>query len=200
MICKNCNQQISDESLFCPYCGSAVEQPAPVAEPAPQPTPQPVPQPAPQPQVQQPVAQYQAPQQPQQPEQFYPNPVAQLDTDVDSAKTLGIVALIAAFFIPLVSYICGGIGLSKVKKLKGNANEKQAQKLESARKFCLAGIIVSSVFIVLSIIISILVTVFATKAAKTVYDDIKDNPNYNYNYEIPDEYKEYYEQFEDSFK
>lgn len=206
MICKNCNQQISDESLFCPYCGSAVEQPAPQPEPVVQPAPQPTSQPAPQAQVQQPVEQYQVSQQyqqPGQPVQYYPNPTAQLDSDIDSVKTLGIVALVAAFIMPIVSFICGGIGISKAKKLKPNVNEQQSQKLGSAKKLCSAGIIVGVVLTVLSIIIFILFTVFALKATKTVYDDIKDYNNgssYNYNYDIPDEYKEYYQQFEDALK
>ena len=191
MICKNCNQQISDESLFCPYCGTAVEQgtPAPEAQPAPQP--------------QQPVAQYQpqAQYQQSQPGQFYPNPTAQIDSEVDSAKTLGIVALIGAFFCPLVSYICGGIGLSKIKKLKPQANEQQTQKLASAKKLCVAGITVRTVLIVISIILTILLSVFAVKYAKKASDEIQQNPNYDFNYEVPEGIPdEYAKQFEDMFK
>ncbi len=209
MICKNCNQQISEESLFCPYCGSAVEQPVteqPIPEQAPvaeQPAPQPISQPAPAPQeqYQQPTGQYQQAQYQQpQSQQFYPNPVAQLDSEVDSAKTLGIVALIGAFVCPLVSYICGGIGLSKVKKLKPQSNEQQAQKLKSAKNLCTAGIIVHTVLVVLSIVITIVFSVVAVKAAEKAYDALKDNPNFNYNYEnpdgtpdIPDEYKQFFE-------
>ena len=209
MICQNCNQQISDESAFCPYCGSAQQpvaqpEPQPAPQPEPQPAPQPEPQPAPQPQPQPasqpqpaPQPQYQSQyQQPQQSGQFYPNPVAELDSEVDSAKTLGIVALVGAFFLPLISFICGGIGLSKIKKLKPQANEQQAAKLKSAKSLCTAGIIVRSVFIVISIIVAIIVSVFAVKAAKSAYDGIKDNPDFGYNYnidDIPDEYKQYFE-------
>ena len=208
MICNNCNQQISDECAFCPYCGSAQQpapqpepQPAPVVEqPAPQPEPQPAPvaeqsapQPEPQPAVQ---AQYQA--QYQQPVgQYYPNPVSQqIENDIDTAKTLGIVALVGAFFLPLISFICGGIGLSKIKKLKPQANEQQAAKLKSAKSLCTAGIIVRSVLIVISIIVAIIVSVFAVKAAKSAYDGIKDNPDFGYNYnidDIPDEYKQFFD-------
>lgn len=188
MICKNCNQQISDESAFCPYCGSAQT----VAEqPAPQPEPQPIPQPAPQP----------APQAQYQQQQYFPDPVAQLDTEVSSVKTLGIVALIGAFLCPLVSYICGGIGISKAKKLNGKLNQQQAQKLKSGKGLCTAGIIVHTIIVIISIILTVVFTIFAAKAAKTVYDEIKDNPNnfkYEYNIDdLPEEYQQYEKQIED---
>lgn len=191
MICKNCNQQISDESAFCPYCGTPVEQTVSEPTAAPQPEAQYVPPAQP---VQQPV--YQQPQ----PQQYYPNPAAQFESDVDSAKTLGIVALVGAFFLPLISYICGGIGLSKIKKLKPQANEQQTAKLKSAKSLCTAGIIVHTVLVVLSIIITIILSVFVFKAAEEVYDGIKDNPNFNYNYEMPDDIPDEYKQYFDNLK
>lgn len=75
--------------------------------------------------------------------------------NVSSASTLGIIAIIASFFIPLVSWICGGIGLSKANKYL-NYGGKIGLDAASAKKLCLAGIIVACVLFVLSIIVSII--------------------------------------------
>jgi Na+/H+-dicarboxylate symporter len=76
-------------------------------------------------------------------------------------KTLGIVGLILAFFIPLVGLILGIVGLNQSKK----AGRKNG--------IALAAIIVSSVFIVIGIIVAIVVGVGAASAGQLVGDAIQ---------------------------
>ncbi len=99
-ICTKCGAQIDDNAAFCPVCGNQENaQQAQYQQPQYQ-----------QPQYQQP--QYQQPQY-QQPQYQYQQPYP-YDPNLSTAKTLGIIALVAFFInIPIVPIICGGIGLSK---------------------------------------------------------------------------------------
>lgn len=63
--------------------------------------------------------------------------------------TLGIFALVFAFFMPIVTYICGGIGLSK-------ANEQIRQDPNTpttARTLCKLSMIITTILLVLTVII-----------------------------------------------
>ena len=40
-----------------------------------------------------------------------------LQKELADAKTLGLIAIISGLFIPLIGWICGGIGVSKCNKL-----------------------------------------------------------------------------------
>ncbi len=71
-------------------------------------------------------------------------------------KTLGIVGLILAFFIPLVGLILGIVGLSQSKK----AGRKNG--------IAVAAIIVSLVFIVIAIVAFILIGVAASQGIDAV--------------------------------
>jgi RNA polymerase subunit RPABC4/transcription elongation factor Spt4 len=95
--------------------------------------------------------------------QFCPNcgaPIAQqqfngvvVDNEVVSkgnqAKTLGIVALVCSFFIPLVAWICGGIGLSNSKKAYIATGDERYKKYKN---MCITAIIIGVVVWVLSFI------------------------------------------------
>ena len=93
------------------------------------------------------------------------NPVKELG----DARTLGIVAIVTAFLIPLVCFICGGIGISKANKFitlaQANADPYMLNDAQSARKLNLIGIILGVVLTVLSVIVYILVFAFAFSSA-----------------------------------
>lgn len=67
--------------------------------------------------------------------------------ELETAKTLGIVALVCAFLFPLAGIICGHISLGKYKKL-GEAGT-------DGKGLAKAGLILSYIFIVLGILITI---------------------------------------------
>lgn len=68
----------------------------------------------------------------------------------DDSVTLGIVGIVFSFFIPLISWICGGIGLSRAIRFKNR----------TGKNTCIAAIILSTliplgIFIfIISIIVS----------------------------------------------
>ena len=137
MFCKNCGNSVQDGTVTCPYCGSALEQSQPQYQ---QPTYQ-------QPQYQQPAYQQPGYQQP------YQQPYQPVNPEVSTAKTLGIVAIVAAFFIPLVSFICGGIGLSKANQaLAFNPGDFEAA---NAKKLNKIGLILAGVLVGLAVLIYI---------------------------------------------
>lgn len=79
-----------------------------------------------------------------------PDPIA--DANANSAKTLGIVAVVFAAFIPLVSWICGGIGLNKAKKVL--YINPFHEKAKSAKTLCIVGIILGVVAWIINMIAS----------------------------------------------
>lgn len=58
------------------------------------------------------------------------------------ARTLGIVAMVFAFFSPLVAWICGGIGLNRAKKAFEATGDAQ---FKSTKTLCTVAIVVSVV-------------------------------------------------------
>ena len=68
------------------------------------------------------------------------------ETNKTAGNALGWVAIFVGFFIPLVAWICGGIGLSKAIK----ANNQKGKTLN------LIGLIVGSAVFILTIIIAII--------------------------------------------
>lgn len=78
------------------------------------------------------------------------DPIA--EANANSAKTLGIVSIVFAFLIPIVSWICGGIGLNKAKKvLYINPYNENAKK---AKTLCTVGIVLGIVLWIINIFIS----------------------------------------------
>lgn len=158
MNCPNCGSVLSPDAAFCPQCGSAVASAPPQAEAYAQPN-------APQPEGR---ADQSTPYSAAQPQSFngndyssntqyaYQQPVYDPSVNYNanpaeekSAKTLGIVAIIVGLFIPLVGWICGGTGLSKLKKVPP---EYRSPGYSSAKGLCIAGIVVASVMFVLALI------------------------------------------------
>ena len=118
--------------------------------------------------------------------------------DVNTTETLGIVSLVGSFFMPIVGFICGIIGLSKIKKLKPAANDEQQQKLGKHKKLCSAGVIISSVLTVLSLLIGI---VWGVYIAREISNDFRRNQNRFDNYfgDDFDGYEDYQDQMDDFF-
>ena len=109
-----------------------------------------------------------------------------------------LVAIIVGILFPLVGFICGGIGLSKSKKLNAAAFEEQKSQINKNRKLCLAGIIVSAVSTVISVIISVIIgAAFGKMVDEEITKNI-DNGTYSYSYnsdEIPDNVEDYLNQY-----
>lgn len=60
---------------------------------------------------------------------------------LDKANTLSLIAIIGGIFIPLLGWICGGIGI-------GNCNNAKAEnptRADEIKKKCIIGIVISSV-------------------------------------------------------
>lgn len=179
MFCEKCGQQIPDESTFCPFCNNVVSTPNPQQNAYYAPA-----QDNNYYNQQQPNA-YAQPQndytQPQsEPEQYFNpqgnvyqnNPYSNyqpnmpfidpnVTSQISNCKTLGLVAIIVGIFVPIVGWVCGGIGLSNAKNipdLPQYANEKKKVK-----NMNLAGIIVPFASYLLAIIFYVLIfTLMAT--------------------------------------
>ena len=177
MICNKCGKEIAQGAKFCPYCGEKVEQPQAEVQVQAQPQPQAQvqPQPEPQPEVQ---PQPQAQPQPQPQAQGVPMPGVP-ENKIKTTRTLGLVGLIVGIFIPLVGFICGGIGVYKASTLKHSSTPEQTERLNKNKKLCLAGIIVPAVILVIEIIAGIILTVSTINFfAKQAEDYIKDPDGY----------------------
>ena len=99
--------------------------------------------------------------------QMYNPQVTQFNSNVSSAKTLGIISIVLGIIIPIVGWICGGIGLSKSNSLV--ALNPASEEANNAKKLNTIGLIVTSAVYVIKIIISALVYVFAFD---TVYNTL----------------------------
>ena len=177
-FCQNCGSQIPDGSATCPICGSVIyehvnqsannaggyqqAQQTPYAQPA-QPQqggyqpygaqPQ---SPYAQPAQQNPYAQQNSYGQP------YGTPQGEGYNLAKSANTMGVLAIVFAFFSPLVCWILGGIGSGKANQAIQLANQFGDPTLlgqaEHSKKLCKIGIIIGIVLCVLSVIIVIAAT------------------------------------------
>lgn len=144
------------------------------AEPAPQqpqyqqpaqPTYQPYSQQPSQPAPQQPDPFANAPYQPQQQQPGMPGMYAQPGEQqmyyqlADKAKSLGIVALIFSFIIPLVTWITGGKSLSKsgqaINYAQLTGDQQLADKAKSAKTLATIGLVISIINAIAGIVISV---------------------------------------------
>ena len=176
MFCPQCGKEIG-EGAFCPYCGTRM--PAGAASQAQQ------------------AQEQQTAYNPYGAYGAYGVPYGVPEADVKTTKTLGLVALIVGIFVPLVGYICGGIGISKVNKLRNNATEEQQERLAKNKRLCIAGIIVPIVLTILGIIISIFSFIAIAKRAKEAYDYYSDERNYSYS---EDDARQFQDNLEDYLK
>ena len=190
MICNRCGANIPDGLSACPSCGNAVSYSQGYQQPQPTQYQQPQPTQYQQPQYQQPQVQYQQPQQQyQQPfqqkaqQQFhqfqqkvengyygasvYDAESRRLAREIDSVKVLGIVSIIGSFFINLVGWICGGIGLSK---LKGIPDYPQiAERKRMAKVYCKWGIAIATIKISIALIAALLSFILSASAIALPY-------------------------------
>lgn len=139
MYCKHCGSSIDDKSAFCRFCGKPLDTAKmnkTVADEEPRPTP---PQPVYTPPAQNAYAppQYYAPQ-PQYCAPPPPAPPAQKQND----NTIAIVGFILSFFVSIAGLVCSIIGYRNARN--GAPNKGLA----------IAGIVVSSVTVTVSIISS----------------------------------------------
>lgn len=145
MFCQQCGTQIPEGALSCPACGSAVSQ-AQYGQAGYNQAP---------PQYGQPQYQQAPPQYGQVPPQ---NP--NMYRDLDTAKTLGVVSIVMAFFFPLVCWICGGIGISKangiINMAQMNNDAYLLEEAKSAKKTNKIGVIIGIVLTAVSVLLSII--------------------------------------------
>ncbi|MBE6818935.1 MAG: zinc ribbon domain-containing protein [Ruminococcaceae bacterium] len=127
MYCQNCGTLLNGGATVCPVCGTQQANAQ---------------------------AQYQQPQY-QQP--MYQNPVGSVEAEMNNIHTLGLVALIVGIFVPLVGYICGAIGLSKIGKIKSFATPAQQPGLKKDKTLCILGIVIPAALRVLGIVLYIVV-------------------------------------------
>ena len=170
MFCPQCGKKLNEGEVFCPYCGAQM----PVSEPA----------------------QYEADSPVNQnPYVVYAAPQGVPESDIKTTKTLGLVALIVGIFVPFVSFICGGIGIGQVNKLKNNATPEQQERLAKNKKINIAAIVVRCVLIVLNIVFSIVSIITFFNYAKQTYDYFSDERNYSYNEEDVQQFQENLEDY-----
>ena len=174
MFCPKCGAQIVDEAKFCPYCGNQIEAQAPPVN-------------SPYPGAEQPGGAY------AQPGAYGYQMSGAPESEVKNTNALGLVALIVGIFVPLVGFICGGIGLSKIKKLQTIANEAQQQQLNKNKKLCIAGIVVPIVITVISIILAIVIGIALAK--EVVRYGESQFPNSSYSDEAQERVEDYFRQY-----
>lgn len=147
MYCKKCGKQINDTANFCPFCGSGQASQTTVS-------PNSVPPQTPPYQPQQNVAPTQ-----QYNSQNYA-PQYNQNTNAEPTNTLAIVGFILSFFVSIAGLIVSIIGIRR----PGN------------RGLAIAGIIISSISIVITFIVIIVVVAAASSVAATY-------PYYGYLYD-----------------
>ncbi len=177
MFCPQCGKELNDGAAFCPYCGAQMPVSAQTQAGAPASAPVP-------PVNQNPYGAYAAPQ-------------GVPESDIKTTKTLGLVALIVGIFVPFVSFICGGIGIGQVNKLKDRATPEQQERLAKNKKINIAAIIVRCALIVVSIVITIVSFFTLISYAKQAYDFFSDERNYSYS---EDDARQFQENLEDYLK
>lgn len=176
MLCKNCNQPIPDGSYYCEHCGAPVNDDQYNQKPF-------------EPESSQSQNSYGQPQYDQSQNGYnqaqysqygqstppYTNPYdgnnsqtysVMVNSRIDDAKTMGILAIILGIFIPIVGIILGCVGLSKLSSIKQvnptvtgmNPYDMDTQnRLKKAKTLCITGIVLPIVLWLLAIIFWIIV-------------------------------------------
>lgn len=124
MYCEKCGNQIDDNAIVCPNCGCATSNYSVQATQT-----NPIPQPV------------------------YTQPFIDVETNKSTGKILGIIGIIAGLFIPLVGWICGGIGLAKSNAvLSVSLDDKEAMSIKNIN---VGAIVVASIAFVINVIVII---------------------------------------------
>ena len=141
MLCKYCGNELEEGAKFCPACGKPQDQPQAHPIPGIGSQSQPQAQPQPQAQFQPNPGAYQ--QQNQGPRPIPTNnPYQQYNKN--KTNSMAVAGFILAFFVPLVGLILSIMGYQQIQKSG-----------EKGRGLALAGIIISAVWMVLSVIINV---------------------------------------------
>lgn len=155
MFCEKCGQQIPDDSTFCPFCNNVVSTPNPQqgsyyapAQDNYQPQQDAYSQPQPE-QYFNPQGAYQNNPYPNQ-QPNVPFIDQNIMNQISNCRTLGLVAIIVGIFVPIVGWICGGIGLSNSKNIPDLP--QYAKDKKTVKNMNLAGIIIPFVSYALLII------------------------------------------------
>lgn len=155
MICNKCGQFIPDGVYYCEHCGEPVNRTY---------TQQPFgsdnqnTQQSAQQTYQQPNAQY------NQYNNQYNNPYNQpfspqafeymISSKIEEARTMGIIAIIAGLFIPILGIVFGCIGISKLNEapLSNQLRYETELKRRKAKNLCTVGIVLPIVLWVIAVI------------------------------------------------
>lgn len=148
MFCNKCGASISDEYKVCPHCGNVVAGNQYNATYTNQPNYQ--------------QGQYYQP--PQYNQQQYPpfnQEQSNINDEISTAKTLGIIAIVCGLCLPsigwIVALVCGIIGLTKVNHALSSPYGASNPDARTAKKMNIAGIVIPIVEVVLVIIAWILI-------------------------------------------
>lgn len=121
MFCSKCGKEIFDEAVVCPNCGCQTSN-----------------------------YKTQAPQENPTPQTVPVQPSVDVEKNKSTGKTLGIIGIVVGIFIPLVGWICGGIGLSKLNAvLNVSMDDKEAISIKNIN---VGAIVVASIAFVINAI------------------------------------------------
>lgn len=97
--------------------------------------------------------------------QYYMQRQPQKDwmNELSNAKTFGILAIVISFFIPIVSWVLGGFGLSKANAVPDLPEYKDEKK--KCQKLNLWGLILPGVFVVLTIVLYLVAILVFSRSA-----------------------------------
>lgn len=125
MFCSKCGKEINDEAVICPNCGCFTSN----------------------------YKELQPPVQSASVIQIVPKAL-DVKSTLNTAKTLGIIGIIAGLFIPLAGWICGGVGIGKCDSIINN--EPNNQDALSTKNINIGAIVVASIAFVINFIFIIM--------------------------------------------
>lgn len=137
MICNKCGQFISDGVYYCEHCGEPVNRTY----------------------TQQPFGSDNQNTQ-QSTQQTYQQPFSpqafeyMISSKIEEARTMGIIAIIAGLFIPILGIVFGCIGISKLNEvpLSNQLRYETELKRKKAKNLCTVGIVLPIVLWVIAVI------------------------------------------------
>ena len=142
MFCKKCGKELLPDAVFCPSCGTRAEERS-AFEPYGQ------------------GFEYNAAQQQYQ-YQSGGNQPYEVQRDISSAQTFGIVAIIAgALGLCLIGWIFAGLGLSKANRYMLSINPQIQYEAHKAKKLNVIGLVVSSIIFFIMLVACIVMFISA---------------------------------------
>lgn len=97
--------------------------------------------------------------------QYYMQRQPQKDwmNELSNSKIFGILSIVISFFIPIVSWVLGGFGLSKANAVPDLPEYKEEKK--KCQKLNLCGLILPGVFVVLTIVLYLIAILLFSRNA-----------------------------------